>query len=253
MIERPKNDGRQASLYVHRDSSLDRAIDNFIRYLGVAAHKINNPSCAINTNIHYIKDRIKEIVRGKNADIADVEEAIDDSFQAVQRVVSMNKRAAGFALNTEFEVVNIDNLVQSVIAQIPPAKKNKIFMEGGNTYGCNVDVMKLSLALEEVVKNACESIIDGGTIKIKTDVVNIGGIFYSYIEIEDDGSGINESDFDNIFYPGASNANYDNEGLGLSIVYHIVNRLHNGFIGIDSKTGDQSFTKIKLYLPQKIV
>ncbi len=70
-----------------------------------------------------------------------------------------------------------------------------------------------------------------------------------YLEIEDNGPGIPESLKDKILQPFfTTKKGTDGTGLGLSITNDII-KAHGGILTIDSKSGNDSFTKINVQLP----
>jgi signal transduction histidine kinase len=105
----------------------------------------------------------------------------------------------------------------------------------------NGDPAQLNQVLVNVVANAIQAMPTGGKLTIKT-------IFqddWVSIHVEDTGQGIEEENMDKIFLPFFTTKEVDEgTGLGLSVVYGIVNE-HGGRIEVDSKKGQGSIFKIK--------
>ena len=105
----------------------------------------------------------------------------------------------------------------------------------------NGDPAQLNQVFVNVVVNAIQSMPTGGRLTIKTifqdDCVSI--------LVEDTGQGIEKENMDKIFLPFFTTKEVDEgTGLGLSVVYGIVNE-HGGSIDVDSKPGQGSTFKIK--------
>lgn len=68
---------------------------------------------------------------------------------------------------------------------------------------------------------------------------------YAYLEIRDNGCGIEENDIDKVFDPFFSNK-FTGRGLGLAVVLGII-KAHGGAVAVDSEKGEGS--SFKVYLP----
>lgn len=105
----------------------------------------------------------------------------------------------------------------------------------------NGDPAQLNQVLVNVVVNAIQSMPTGGKLTIKTTFQDD----WVSILVEDTGQGIEEKNIDKIFLPFFTTKEIDEgTGLGLSVVYGIVNE-HGGSIEVDSKKGQGSTFKIK--------
>ncbi len=103
------------------------------------------------------------------------------------------------------------------------------------------DPAQLNQVLVNVVINAIQAMPAGGTLTIKT-MRREGWVS---IIVEDTGQGIEEEHMDNIFLPFFTTKEVDEgTGLGLSVVYGIVNE-HGGRIEVDSKKGHGSSFELK--------
>jgi signal transduction histidine kinase len=88
------------------------------------------------------------------------------------------------------------------------------------------------------MNNAYDAVSDNGIINIKTYITNNNVIF----EIIDNGTGMDKTSLLQCFDPFYSTKGAENSGLGLTMVYHIM-ECHNGTIEINSS---QTGTSVKL-------
>ncbi len=102
--------------------------------------------------------------------------------------------------------------------------------------------------LLNLVKNAAEAMVDGGTLSLSTaDSVNRDGEDYVAITISDTGPGIPPYVMSHLFEPGNSSKGNGHAGLGLAIAKNIVKELR-GFITCRNTQRGVSF---EILLPKK--
>lgn len=85
----------------------------------------------------------------------------------------------------------------------------------------------------------------------KWDFVDSAGLQeYIEVKIKDTGNGINKEDLSRIFDPFFSTKGQKGTGLGLAVIWGIVDN-HNGAITVDSELGIGTTFTIRLPLTQK--
>ena len=120
----------------------------------------------------------------------------------------------------------------------------------------NADSAQIQMIFSALVANASEAIEGTGLIKITIRNVEIDERFsirhpdlkpgyYVYLEIEDDGKGMDDETKSRIFEPFFT-TKFHGRGLGMAAVYGIIKN-HDGAISVDSVIGKG--TIIRLYLP----
>lgn len=112
----------------------------------------------------------------------------------------------------------------------------------GDEVSVNVDIREIFQAYENIIKNAVESMEEGGDIRISTEM---RGDFVAII-FTDRGIGIPSEVLNKIYEPFMSHGKAKNTGLGLSIANKIVDA-HNGELKIESEVG--AGTKVSIILP----
>ena len=94
-----------------------------------------------------------------------------------------------------------------------------------------------------IIKNAREATQPGGKIRIRTYADDE----FAYVQVGDNGQGIDQKDMSRIFRPYITTKPTGN-GLGMMVVQRIM-RAHGGRVGIDSQRGKG--TVVTLQFPQK--
>ena len=110
----------------------------------------------------------------------------------------------------------------------------------------NADASQLQQIIINLLVNAADAISNrGGTISLKTKSVHADGKEYVQLEITDTGSGIAKENLSKIFEPFYSTKDQKGTGLGLAVVWGIVDK-HGGTITVDSELGEGSTFTVRL-------
>ena len=96
-----------------------------------------------------------------------------------------------------------------------------------------------------VLKNSCEAMEGGGTVKVRTRLDDE----YVYLQFGDTGGGIADEDFSKVFHPYFSTKK-GGHGLGMMIVQRIM-RDHGAKVGIDSRLGAGTVVTLQFPLPDR--
>jgi signal transduction histidine kinase len=108
---------------------------------------------------------------------------------------------------------------------------------------CHEDALRQIIT--NLVKNAAEALVDGGTINIMTtgDIYMDGHRFVQLV-VRDDGPGIDPAVLDRLFTPGNTTKDGNHTGSGLSIVNNLVKNL-----GDRSPVGQKCKIMVKIVTP----
>jgi PAS domain S-box-containing protein len=135
------------------------------------------------------------------------------------------------------------------------------FLTPDNLWPVSMDKKQISLVVQNLVRNALQSMPEGGTIMIsfanreleEDEVMGLSAGRYVRVSLADKGRGIAGDILDRVFDPYFSTKDKDSNkgsGLGLAIVDSIVKK-HEGKITVDSIPGEG--TTFILYLPARSV
>jgi two-component system CheB/CheR fusion protein len=217
-------------------------------------------------------NNILNIVQGyafvlRDSKIADelVKESVSAILDSTTRGATIVQQLLTLARKTEpkFELVNIDSLVEEVAQLFGKSSPQTIEIKlelSRQSAPALADRNQIFQALLNLCLNARDAMPSGGTLKLKTTLVNRNAVRnavpsseeitaeqYVRIDVNDTGEGIDEKVLGRIFEPffttkGAGRG----AGLGLAVVYGILKH-HKGSIQVKSKPG--AGTSLQIYLP----
>jgi len=209
------------------------------------AHEIRNPLTALSGSIQLLK---------RNLDLEETDarlmQIVLRGREQLENLISNFLLLAKPSL-TDREQIDINAIVDDVMESLrygPDWNENiKVEKEPGNIshiYGNRTEVKQM---IWNLVLNAVQSMSDGGTLKIATNVTDaVKGQEYLGISISDTGCGIEEDGENKVFTPFYTTKEHGT-GLGLAIASRIVES-HGGEIKIESNVGVGTICNI--FLPR---
>jgi two-component system NtrC family sensor kinase len=242
------------------------------------AHEINNPVGYISSNLqsmkNYLSDmqrvietyaemenelpadspalaRVRELKQAVDFDYLreDAVALLDESMSGTSRVKQIIQDLKNFARSDEeaWQVASLEGLLDSTLNIVWNEVKYKAQVD--KAYGGipSVPCMpgKLSQVFMNLLVNAAQAIDKSGTITIRSGLADGERVF---VEIEDDGCGIPQSDLPRLFEPFfTTKPQGKGTGLGLSISFGIV-QSHNGAIEVRSQPGQGTCFRVTLPL-----
>jgi len=229
-----------------------RKLESIGHLAGGIAHDFNNLLFIVMGNLALIEDDIKP-VNG-------VAEYLKNSYEACRRAQALTKQLITFSQGGA--PVKKSGSIGDLLKEITTFSTSDSNVEFNFSIPhdlCLVehDEGQMNHAIKNIIINAIESMPAGGTIDVKAENYNItvkrelplpeGK--YVKISIRDQGVGIPKEHLSMIFDPYFSTKEMGTQkgmGLGLAIVYSIINR-HDGHITVKSQVGVG--TTFNLYLP----
>lgn len=162
-------------------------------------------------------------------------------------LVKMDKKAAGMHIS----VVDINELVELILKRLRPIARKQdveVVFESIRPVTAEVDEVKITLAISNLVENAIKYNKEHGWVKVLLDADHQ---FFT-LEISDSGIGIPEADFDHIyerFYrvDKSHSREIGGTGLGLAITRNAI-LMHRGSIKVTSIEGEGTCFTVKIPL-----
>lgn len=191
------------------------------------AHEIRNPLQVIEAGIYLLK----KITDKEDDTISKTINQINDAVQRTSRftddLIDVSK-----LLVLNISRIDINKLLQDVVEEMSIPSTIRIDWEiAGSLPNIPADLERLREVINNLIKNAMESMGEKGVLGIKSE--QEAGVIK--ITISDTGKGIPEDEILRIWTPFYTNK-ATGKGLGLAVVKRIVDA-HHGKIDVESKVG----------------
>lgn len=188
-----------------------------------------------------------ELYKEFMTDIADEIDRENKIINDLLSLVKMDKTAA----DLNIESVNINELIELILKRLRPIAGQKdidVIYESVREVTAEVDEVKLTLAISNLVENAIKYNEEHGYVKVTLDADHQ---FFTIV-VEDNGMGIPEESKEHIFerfyrVDKSHSRKIGGTGLGLAITRNAI-LMHRGAIGVESEEGKGTafFVKIPL-------
>ena len=198
------------------------------------AHSIRNPLTSVKMRL-FSMERSLELGATQKEDFDVISEEIRhidtivNNFLEFARPPKLKMRSASPSDAVDLAVQLLRHRLDSYNAKVE-------VIRDGRLPEIEADPEQLKEVLVNLMVNACEAMVNGGTIRIreeKSSSDTLGPVVV--IRVSDDGPGIPESDQTRVFQPFFSTKE-EGTGLGLSIATRIVEE-HRGWLDLESTEG----------------
>lgn len=191
------------------------------------AHEIRNPLTSLKGFTELLKLNADEESRMYLS-------VIDSELQRMEQILS-ELLVLSKPTSMKVELLDLDNIVKQVIEFMLPdalmknimiqyiSSANQVAYIGGNEN-------RLKQVFMNLIKNAMESMNNGGTITIEMNVIDCTMV---ELMIKDEGNGMDSSTLQNLFQPFYTTKS-TGTGLGLAFVKKVIEE-HEGLIGVNSE------------------
>lgn len=178
----------------------------------------------------------------------DITEEIDRENKIINdllTLVKLDKSSSDINITS----VNINDLLELVLKRLRPIAQTRnieLVYESYRVVMVEVDEVKLSLALTNLIENAIKYNIEDGWVRVSLNADHK----YFYVKVSDSGVGIPEEEQDLIFdrfyrVDKARSRGTGGTGLGLSITKNVV-LMHKGAIKVYSEEGEGTTFTIRI-------
>ncbi|NMC66260.1 MAG: HAMP domain-containing histidine kinase [Acidobacteria bacterium] len=204
-------------------------------YTSGVAHEIKNPLNSLALLFEYwqslnISQISQELEKGKD-EVEKIGRIVDSFSEALKPVsLSLEKFEVGSVI--EEEIKELENLAEE--------KNLKIDLKAEDGLKLTADRLLFGRVVSNLLKNAIEASPEGGLVRVKAYVRKKKVI----LEVEDSGSGIEETQAEKIFEPFISSKS-SGFGIGLYLTRKIV-AAHGGKISFSNRPGGGAIFKVEM-------
>jgi signal transduction histidine kinase len=279
LVKKAKSEGTAVIFITHKEHEVFQVADRFfILYQGNQYMIINRKysflnrvsSLLISSRVLAVQDIAAEIVYQFSQPLRDMRanverlshdyEVINDPdlyFELVNTLMTEIRSLTSIIyhlshLSEEPEVarseVHVRNLLESVIAEIPPALRSRMRFDISveNGLSCFMDRDIIQQVLINLINNAIEASEEGGRIELSAVTGKSEGRRDGIVlRVRDRGRGMDEAMLEDVFNPFFT-TKPSNSGLGLSIVYKLL-EIEDGSIDVSSSPGDGTEFTVHLH------
>lgn len=218
---------------------------------------VSNVSHELKTPITSIKVLADSLLMQEDAPVELYREFLTDITEEIERenkiitdllsLVKLDKKAGDINITS----VNINELLELILKRLSPIAKKKnveLIYESFRPVIAEVDEVKISLAISNLIENAIKYNNDDGWVRVSLNADHK----YFFIKVSDSGIGIPEEAQDFIFerfyrVDKARSRESGGTGLGLAITKNVI-QMHRGAIRVHSKEGEGTTFNVRIPL-----
>lgn len=192
------------------------------------AHQLGTPISSLMAWVEYLK--LKDL----NSDlVAEIEKDVD-------RLQIISERFSKIGANAELKLMDLNKVLRGYINYIKPRISKEVDIHANLSEQPSmvlINELLFSWVIENIVKNGVDAINGKGVITLSVS----GNKKYVYLDIYDNGIGVDISKHKTIFSPGYTTKERG-WGLGLSLVKRIVEENHKGKIFVKNSESSKGTT-----------
>ncbi len=232
---------------INRMQKLENSRQEFVSNV---SHELKTPITSIKVladSLLMQEDTPVELYREFLEDITDEIERENKIINDLLSLVKLDKTAG----DMNIVAININELLEQILKRLSPiAKKQNIELiyESFRPVLAEVDEVKLSLAISNLIENAIKYNSEDGWVRVSLNADHK----YFFIKVSDSGIGIPEEAQDSIFerfyrVDKARSRETGGTGLGLAITKNAI-QMHRGAIKVYSKEGEGTTFNVRIPL-----
>ncbi len=229
---------------------LQKLEDSRQEFVSNVSHELKTPITSIKVlseSLMMQEDVPVELYREFMADITEEIERENKIINDLLSLVKLDKTAGELNISP----INVNDLLEQILKRLRPIaeKRNiELVFESFRQVTAEVDEVKISLAINNLIENAIKYNFDDGWVRVSLNADHK----YFYVTVADSGVGIPEDVQDNIFerfyrVDKARSRETGGTGLGLSITRNAI-LMHRGSIKVYSKENEGATFTIRVPL-----
>lgn len=230
---------------------LDQARQEFVSNV---SHELKTPITSIRVLADSLNSMGEAPVELYQEFMSDISDEIDRESKIIDDLLSLVRMDKAVA-ELNIEKKNINELMEMIMKRIRPIAQKRnvdLIFESNREVEAEIDEVKLSLAINNLVENAVKYNLDGGWVRVVLDANHK----FFFVKVADSGIGIPDEYQSRIFerfyrVDKARSRESGGTGLGLAITKSVV-QMHQGAIKVQSKEGEGSTFTIRIplkYIP----
>lgn len=241
----------------HISEAFNRLIGRFRQMDASREEFVSNVSHELKTPLASMKVLADALVTQENVPNEIYKEFMEDITKEIDRendiitdlltLVKMDKTAQDLNIKS----TNVNDLLELILKRLKPIaeKKNvEMVLESFRPVTAEIDEVKITLAISNLVENAVKYNYDGGWVHVSLNADHK----YFYVKVSDSGMGIPEEDQDHIFerfyrVDKSHSREIGGTGLGLAIARNAV-IMHRGSIKVYSSQGEGTTFTVRIPL-----
>jgi len=234
----------------HMISQMQKLENSRQEFVSNVSHELKTPITSIKVladSLLMQEDAPVELYREFLLDITDEIERENKIINDLLSLVKLDKTSGDMNITP----ININELLEQILKRLSPiAKKQNIEMiyESFRPVIAEVDEVKLSLAISNLIENAIKYNVEDGWVRVSLNADHK----YFFIKVSDSGIGIPETAQDSIFerfyrVDKARSRETGGTGLGLAITKNVI-QMHRGAIKVYSKEGEGTTFNVRIPL-----
>ena len=242
---------RNYNAVLEKLATVDSARQEFVSNV---SHELKTPATSMKVLAESLLQNESATAEDYKDFMSDIVEEVDRETQIINDLLTLVRTdRQSNAMN--FAETSINDILDGIIKTVTPLAKQRgieLNYESYRDVKAEVDSVKLSLAISNLVENAVKYNVDNGWIR---DSLNADQRFF-YIKVADSGVGIPDDSKDKVFerfyrVDKARSRDTGGTGLGLSITRNIINA-HQGVVRLYSESGKGTTFSVRIPLNQKI-
>lgn len=234
----------------HMAEQLQRLEQSRQEFVSNVSHELKTPLSSIKVlteSLIFQEDVPVEMYKEFFVDINSEVDRLNNIISDLLTLVRLDQREIPMNITS----VNLNDLTQAILKRLLPLSKKKnikLIYESHKDVVAEVDEVKLTLALSNLIENSIKYTPDDGEVKVTIQ----GDLQDAFIIVQDTGIGIAKEEQAKIFErfyrtDKTRNRQTGGTGLGLSITYKTI-IMHNGSIQVESEEGKGSTFTVQIPL-----
>lgn len=242
----------QLSQAVQKSLSKLKAVDQSRQeFVSNVSHELKTPITSIRVLADSLMGMEEVPVELYREFMTDISDEIDRENQIIEDLLTLVKMDKSAESQMNIEQVNINGELELILKRLRPIAKRgnvELVLESIREVTADVDRVKISLAITNLVENAIKYNRDSGNVRVTLDADHK----YFYVKVTDTGIGIPEDALEHIFerffrVDKARSREVGGTGLGLAIAKNVI-QMHYGIIDVESTPGEGTTFSMRIPL-----